>query len=96
MAIIKALPGMKIIRGFRGILDFYFWMGIPCVRRWPKKPTGNRSQNVVAQWPAWSYVGKAWDGLPADIKDMWNRQASGTSLTGRDLFTRGYLSGWAP
>ena len=96
MAIVKALPGIKIIRGFRGILDFYFWMGIPCVRRWPKKPTGNRSQNVVAQWPAWAYIGKSWNAISPEIRQLYIHQAEGTSLTGRDLFTRGYLSGWTP
>ncbi|GAI78615.1 unnamed protein product, partial [marine sediment metagenome] len=30
MARLTALPSLDIIHGFRGILDFYLWKGLPC------------------------------------------------------------------
>ncbi|GAH98539.1 unnamed protein product, partial [marine sediment metagenome] len=36
MARIDVLPSIEIIRGFRGILDFYVRRGTPCVRAWPR------------------------------------------------------------
>ena len=30
------MPERSIVRGFKGVLDFYFHFGVPCVRSWPK------------------------------------------------------------
>ncbi len=93
MAIIKTLPGIRIINGFKGKVDFYVYMGLNVARAWPKSPGKNRSAAVKAQWPTWTYIGKAWRELPATIKEAYTLQAAGTPLTGRDLFTRGYIKG---
>jgi len=94
MAIIKEMPSEAIINGFKGYIDFYYWMGIPVARSWPKSPLGLRSPAVMAQWPAWSYISKQWKDLDPTLRRLYEVQASGTILTGRDLFTRSYLSGW--
>ncbi len=93
MAIIKSMPGIKIINGFKGKVDFYYNMGLPVARAWPKSPGRNRSPAVKAQWPAWAYISKLWTALPPELQAAYNFMAGGTPLTGRDLFTRGYLKG---
>jgi len=93
VAKIKELPGLKIISGFKGKLDFYYWMGIPCVRMWPSKIGPNRSPSVMSTWAAFTYAARSWTDLPPDIQELYNFMASDTILTGRDLFARSYLSG---
>ncbi|GAH65825.1 unnamed protein product, partial [marine sediment metagenome] len=93
MAKIRRLPSQGIIDGFKGTLDFYFNMGIPYVRLWPKSPGKNRSEPVKAQWPAWAYVAKEWSNLSPAVQDAYRTLATNSGLSGRDMFTRSYLAG---
>lgn len=103
MAKLEALPSMDIISGFKGVIDFYVnyqacdrevsGPGIPCARRWPRSPGHRRSPAVEAQWSAFSLAAGYWKQLTPVVQDAYNKMASGTGLTGRDLFTRGYISG---
>ncbi|MBA7531690.1 hypothetical protein ES705_23911 [subsurface metagenome] len=94
MAIVKEMPSEAIIGGFKGYIDFYYYMGIPVCRSWPKSPGSLRSPAVMAQWPAWSYIAGQWKDLDPTLRRYYEVMATGTILTGRDLFTRAYLSGW--
>ena len=94
MAIVKEMPSEAIIGGFKGRLDFYYWMGIAICRKWPSKPSQERNFHVRSQWPAFTIAAHAWKDLPASIQVLYEDMARGTILTGRDVFTRGYLSGW--
>lgn len=93
MAKIGKMPGLKVIHGFRGVLDFYNYMGIACVRSWPRKPTGARAPEVMAQWPIWRLANELWRQLPENIRQAYFDMAVSTSYTGRDMFFRGYVSG---
>lgn len=93
MAIIKEMVGQKVIDGFKGVIDFYFYMGVPCARAWPKAPGKSRSYEVQAQWPIFTTVAKLWRELSPEVKEAYNEMAAVTNLTGRDMFTRGYISG---
>lgn len=94
MAIITEMLGEKVISGFRGVLDYYYYMGIPCVRSWPKKPSAERSPAVRAQWPIWGYITKHWNYLPPEIRRAYEQTATGSSLTGRDLFIKAFISSY--
>lgn len=103
MARLTTLPSLDIISGFRGVIDYYVYHpscvaetgveGTPCARTWPRSPGHARAPAVEAQWPAFSYITKQWNTLDPEIQDGYIKQASGTGLTGRDLFQRAYLSG---
>lgn len=93
MAIIKAMVGQKVIDGFKGVIDFYFNMGIPCARSWPKSPGKSRSAPVMAQWPIFSEAARLWRQLSPEVKEAYNEMAAVTNLTGKDMFFRGYISG---
>jgi len=94
MAKLDKMPDQHIIDGFKKSIDFYEWMGIPVARKWPRSPGHLRAPAVMEQWAAWSYIAKAWGPLPQDIKDAYAAMVVGTDWTPRDLFTRGYLSGF--
>ncbi|MBA7534811.1 hypothetical protein ES705_27061 [subsurface metagenome] len=92
MAKLKVLPSQDIISGLKGKVDFYVHNGIPCARRWPRSPGHLRAPAVMAQWSKFSYVAGLWSTLSPTVRDAYIAQASGSGLTGRDLFTRGYLT----
>jgi hypothetical protein len=92
MAKIKKLPGLAIINGFKGTLDFYVWKGIACVRSWPRSPGHERAPAVEAQWPAFSEATKLWQLLSPEVQDAYKAMAAGTHLTGRDLSVKCYLT----
>lgn len=93
MAKITKLPGMKVISGFKGTLDFYVWKGLACVRRWPHSPGHRRAPLVEAQWSAFATASRLWTQLSPGVQDTYKRMAIPMGKSGRDLFTRGYLSG---
>jgi len=94
MAKLKALPGMKIVSGFKGVIDYYIWMGIPCARRWPRSPGTRRAPLVMAQYSTWSYAAKLWAHMPTEIQDAYRSTTAGTNLSGRDLSQKAYVSGY--
>ena len=92
MAKIEKLPGLKVISGFKGTIDFYLWNGIACVRRWPRSPGHRRAPAVEAQWSAFSEATKLWNQLSPEVQEAYKRMAAGTHLSGRDLSVKCYLT----
>ena len=92
MAKITKLPGLNIIKGFKGTLDFYVWKGIACVRRWPRSPGHRRAPAVEAQWSAFAIATKLWIELSPEVQEAFKRMAAGTPWSGRDVFTKSYLT----
>jgi len=93
MARIDVMPSEAIISGFKGKLDFYYNMGIACVRKWPRSPGHKRAPAVEAQWAAFSYAAKEWLNLSPEVQRSYEELATGTALSGRDMQERAYLSG---
>lgn len=103
MAKLKVLPELAIIDGFKGKVDFYVnyqssdpelrGRGVPCARKWPRSPGHRRAPAVEAQWAAFAYAAAHWSSLSDEIQAAYNEMASGTGLSGRDFFTRSYLTG---
>jgi len=93
MAILKHMVAQKVISGLRGVIDYYYYMGIPCARSWPSKPAVDRNPNVRAQWPIFSNAAKLWSQVSPVVRQACEEMAVGTNLTDKDIFTRGYISG---
>ncbi|MBA7579922.1 hypothetical protein ES708_21803 [subsurface metagenome] len=92
MAKIKKLPGQEIISGFKGVIDYYVWKGIACVRKWPRSPGHKRTPAVEARWPAFATASRLWNELSPEIREAYKRMSAGTRWSGRDIFIKGYLS----
>lgn len=93
MAKIKRLPSQAIIDGFKGTLDYYVYMGINVVRMWPRSPGKHRTAAVEAQWPSWTTASREWSNLDPVVQDAYRTLATNSGLSGRDMFTRAYLTG---
>jgi len=92
MAKIKKLPGLAVINGFKGSIDFYVCRGIACVRKWPHSPGHKRAPAVEAQWTPFTEATRLWSMLSPAVQDAYSRMARGTNLTGRDLSVKCYLT----
>ena len=103
MAKLAALPAKDVISGLKGVIDFYVnyqacdrslsGPGIPCARKWPRSPGHKRAPAVESRWPIFADAAGLWSLLSPEVQLTYNTMASGTGLTGRDLFTRSYISG---
>ncbi len=92
MAKIAKMPGLRVISGFKGTLDFYVHDGQACVRKWPRSPGHKRAPAVEARWPAFATASRLWNELSPEIQDAYYRMSAGLRLSGRDIFIKGYLS----
>jgi len=92
VAKIGKLPGAAVISGFKGTIDYYVWKGIACVRSWPRSPGHERAPAVEAQWSAFTEASKLWNELSPEVREAYKRMAAGTHLSGRDVFTKSYIS----
>jgi len=89
MARIDVLPSIEIIRGFKGILDFYLWKGLPCVRAWPRwRPArqSNASRNAALLFGA---VIKAFSLTHNAVLQQLELEATGIPRTPRDIYVSG-------
>lgn len=93
MARIISMPSEAIISGFKGEIDFYYNMGLPCVRAWPKSPGSRRTPAVRAGWASFTYASQEWSRLSPEIQRAYEELATGSALSGRDMFQRAYLIG---
>lgn len=84
---------MEIVSGFKGVVDYYVNMGIPCARSWPRSPGHDRAPLVEAQWGAFAYAASHWTSLSRTVQDAYRLMASGTRMSGRDLYTKSYING---
>lgn len=93
MAIIDAKPSQAIIDGFKGTLDFYQYMGLWVCRSWPRSPGRVRSPSVMAQWSTFAYASQEWVNLSDEVRRAYEKLATNSGLSGRDMQVRAYLSG---
>ena len=93
MAILAKLPSEAIISGFKGVIDYYLWMGIPCARKWPNKPQGARSPAVVAAQIPFTDAVAAYQLTSQSVRDAYKLASSGTGYSGYELFIQGYIKG---
>jgi len=87
------MPSQAIIDGFKGTIDYYVYMGQPCVRKWPRSPGHKRAPEVEAQWSNFTKATRLWSQLPPEIRESYKQLAASTTLSGYEWFLRGYISG---
>ncbi len=91
MAKISVLPDRATIDMLKGTIDYYAYLGIPCVRKWPVLHITRRTAAVRAMWPFFRYINQIASSLPHYIQDQWKAMARGTDLTWKDMLNRAYL-----
>jgi len=93
MAVLTQMPQQHIIDGFKGVVDFYEYKGIPCARKWPVWHPRQPSDTERAAQEAFAYINRIASQLPEYIKDQYHRMAVGTPWTWKDLLVKAYIHG---
>jgi len=93
MVVLTELPNEDIIRGLKGTVDFYLYMGAAVARSWPRSPGKQRAPAVEAQWLSFTLASKEWHNLSPIVQEAYNDLSVNSGLTGRDMQVRAYLSG---
>lgn len=92
MARLNALPSVDTISGYRGTIDYYVWLGLPCARRWPRWKIKTRSAALQSQWPVFRDAVSLWNELSPEVRDAYKSMASGSTLSGRDMMVKMYIN----
>lgn len=98
MARLLALPHKAIIAGFRGVIDFYLYGActgrpIPCARSWPRYDPSHYPETIAQGQAPLIYIMQHLGEIPLELIEAAHEQASGTSLTWRDVIVRCYING---
>lgn len=89
MARLDEMPHESIVAGFRGIFDFYYWKGVPCVRSWPKPIRKTKlwqatRMNLIT-------ANRAWREMPQVDRQAYRFMALYAPLTPRDCFFKTFM-----
>ncbi len=74
------------IMGFKGKLDFYYWKGIPVVRKWPYTPRSHLTSSTRAQWPKFALVSTSYSAQSAQQIEALLAMSNYTQRTSRDVY----------
>lgn len=96
LARLDKMPSQEIIDGLKGVVDFYYWKGIPCARKWPHWAKREPTPDEKAAQDRFAYAARSWKNLPEYVKAAYNNMAASTFNTGREIYMRTYLSGLNP
>jgi len=86
MARIHALPSLEVIRGLKGIIDFYLWKGLPCARAWPRWRPARQSEASKAAALFFGAVVKSYSLLGELPLAAYREDAAGQPRSARDVF----------
>lgn len=93
MATLARLPSREIIDGFKGVIDFYLWKGLPCARKWPFwRPRDPTAPEKAAQ-DAFGYCNAMASTLPPYVIEQYRKMAASSQCSWKDIYVRGYLYG---
>ncbi len=86
MARLTALPSIDVIHGFRGILDFYLWKGLPCVRSWPRMTKAQQTEGTIAASALFGAISQGYALLGDGPLQAFQEAAKTQPRTARDLY----------
>jgi len=85
---------LETIKALSGIIDFYYWKGIPVARKWPDwthfRPSPRQKASMEALKKIWSDIKK----LSPEVIDLWRQSCVGKTNSWIDLFKYLWYSYW--
>lgn len=92
MAVITGKLSQNTVDTLAGAIDFYYYKGILCARKWPHWKVRVPLPDEKAAQDNFAYVSKMWKWLPEYLKQTYREMAIGTPVTARDIFTKAYIN----
>lgn len=86
MARLPALPSLEIIQGFKKIIDFAVWKGLPYARAWPRFRRAKLTTASIAAATLFGQIIKSYALLAALAHAFFNEDAKDQPRTPRDIF----------
>ncbi len=80
----------------RGVIDFYYWKGLPVARKWPRKSTQPRTAREIASSEAFTAAAVMTGAVDAYIATRWRQDLPAAhGVTWVDAFrASARLKGW--
>ncbi len=96
MAKLQRLPALSVIDGFRGVLDFYVFKGIPCVRSWPQNKASGETPGARLNQPMLARSARLKRFIAPTVKVGLDRYRSGGNYVWADVHTAAYFGKLRP
>jgi len=91
MARLTALPSIDIVRRLAGVLDFYMWKGLPCVRAWPRYRPARQTAGSKASAALFGAIVKGYNLLGQGPLEAFRADAADHSRSARDIYVSAVL-----
>ena len=92
MAKLNQIPDSGTIIASRGRVDYYFWMGIPVARSWPRKSTQPRTAAEIRSSELFTAAAVMTGAVAEPVMEISKRLVGGVGVTWVDHF-RGLARG---
>lgn len=95
MAVLTVLPDPRTIAESKGIIDFYYWKGIPVARKWPAFTRTTFTDPEIQSQALFTLVAKATGAVSTQLADLYKALPQADGTTWVDLFRATYMgAGW--
>lgn len=86
MAVLSNMPSEHIITALKGVIDFYWWKGLPVARKWPDEITKSDEWKATAENA--KETAALWRKMKTVDRDAYARMTSQVFATCYDAFRR--------
>jgi len=93
VAVVKSFS-REMVRDLSGVVDFYYWRGIPCARLWPRKTTLPPSAAMLGARLAFIQSRKDLRAVSGATRAAWAASAVGVKQAWLDYYTSIYMRTW--
>jgi len=84
----------QTIRKYKHLIDFYYWKGIPCARKWPDWSHPKLSAGQKASMAAFSQAMKDLKQVSSHVIDTWRTLSVGKRAAWKDDYVKKYMGYW--
>jgi hypothetical protein len=85
---------IEMVRDLSGVVDFYYWKGIPCCRRWPRKTNLPPSAAMLGARNAFTKSRVDLREVSGKVREAWRKVSAGKKQAWLDYYTSIYMRTW--
>lgn len=85
---------LATIRKYKGLIDFYYWKGIPCARKWPDWSHPKLSAGQKASMAAFSQAMTDLKQVSPHVRETWKSLLFGKAPSWIDEYKSRYMGFW--
>jgi len=93
MAIVKHIS-LQMVRDLHGVVDFYYWRGIPVARMWPRKTSTPPSAAMLGARASFTASRSDLKFIDGATRAAWAIESVGKKQAWLDYYTKNYMWMW--